>query len=99
MEMRVIGADLDQHTCSLTAEILDEDGALVGIAYGSRMARLFAEASEMFDLLTRFAEGEETIDDYVYAQKLIRRVNESASLTFDGLTEQQLLKVIKNFSV
>ena len=78
--------------CKIHSEIIDnESGEVLGTAWGDRASKIFAEAYEMFYLLKEFVTGEPNADDYMSAQKLIDRVENSPELKCDGLTERELL--------
>ena len=100
-KLRVIGVDMGSDECIPHVEIVNDDGKVIGVAYGERNARLFAEADDMFDLIKDFAENENfDYDSYKYAEKLIERVEDSPELTFDGLTMRELLEsVVKSVEV
>lgn len=100
-KLRVIGVDIGSDECIPHVEILNNDGEVIGIAYGERNARLFAEADDMFDLIKDFAENKDfDYDSYKYAEKLIERVEDSSELTFDGLTMREFLEnVVKSVGV
>ena len=99
--LRVIGVDMGSDECIPHVEIVNDDGEVIGIAYGERNARLFAEADDMFDLIKDFAENKDfDYDSYKYAEKLIERVEDGSELTFDGLTMRELLEnVVKSVEV
>ena len=91
--LRVIGVDMSSTECVPNVEILDQDGNVIGTAYGERNARLFDEASEMFDIIKKFVDNEGfDYDNYKYAEDVIDRVENSPELTFNGgITMQELL--------
>ena len=90
-KIHVIGAEMSSDECKIHSEIQNESGEVLGTAWGDRASKIFAEAYEMFDLLKEFATGDPDLDDYMSAQKLIDRVENSPELTCDGLTMQELL--------
>ena len=94
MSIQVVGAEMGSDKCELIVEVLDEDGELIGTAYGERNARLFAEAEEMFYLLKKFVEENLNCKDYLNAQKIINRIEKSQALTCNGLTEEEFFEKI-----
>ena len=90
-KIQVIGAEMGPDECKIHSEIQNESGEVLGTAWGDRTSKIFVEAYEMFDLLKEFATGDPDPDDYMSAQKLINRVENSPALECDGFSERELL--------